>query len=138
LKTCDSQAINNTVNYRKTTETIDDKYIVTFGGKIYTPFFKCFLLQTIKHSNAYKLIYLDNIASGIDNIIQKDYEYESTFTPSDVEITITPNYFIVYHSGSYTVQEADNYGGGEEYILINKETGEYSVIDSAGAADIEW
>jgi hypothetical protein len=131
--------INHTVNYRKTTETIDDKYIVTLGGKIYTPFFKCFLLQTIKHSNTYKLIYLDNIASGIDNIIQKDYEYESTFTPGDAEITITPNYFIVYHQGHYTVRDADNYyDAGEEYILINKKTGEYKIIDSARAIDIDW
>jgi hypothetical protein len=90
-------------------------------------------LQTIKHNNTYKLIYLTNIDSSIDNIIQKDYEYESTFTPDNVGITITPHYFIVYHQGN----EADNYYGGEEYILINKKTGEYKVIDSARGIDIE-
>jgi hypothetical protein len=118
--------------YRRTTETIDDRDVITRGDKIYTPFFKCFLLQTIRPNNTYKLIYLDNIDSGIDNIIRKDYEYKSTFTPGDVEITITPNYFIVYHHGHYTtVPPASIYYDGEEYILINKKTGEYSVIDSA-------
>jgi hypothetical protein len=114
----------------RTTETIDDRYIITHGGKIYTPFFKCFILQTIKHNNTYKLIYLDNIDRSIDNIIQKDYEYGSTFFPHTAEITITPNYFIVCHNG--------NHAYGEEYILINKKTGEYKIIDSAGAIDIDW
>jgi hypothetical protein len=114
----------------RTTETIDDRYIITHQDKIYTPFFKCFILQTIKHDNIYKLIYLDNIDRSIDNIIQKAYEYKSTFIPQEAEITITPNYFIVCHNR--------NYDSGEEYILINKKTGEYKIIDSAGAIDIDW
>jgi hypothetical protein len=124
---------------RRTTETIDDRCIITRQSGIHTPFFKCFLLQTMEHDNSYKLIYLDNIDHNIDNIIRRDYEYESAFTPDDAEITITPNYFIVYHQGHYTVRDADNYynyhAAGEEYILINKKTGEYSVIDMARIID---
>ena len=124
------------VIHNRTTEVIDDKYNITFQDKIYSPFYRCFILQTIGH-NTYKLIYLNNIGS-IDNIIQKDYEYKSTSNPNSAEITITPNYFIIYHHGYYIVREVNNWFIGEDYILINKKTGEYKVIDSARAIDSDW
>jgi hypothetical protein len=61
-----------------------------------------------------------------------------SLTPDSAEITITSNYFIVCHNGNYTVREVDNSYIGEEYILINRKTGEYKVIDSARAIDIDW
>jgi hypothetical protein len=111
----------------RTTETINDKHFITHQGKIYTPFFRCFILQTLEYKNTYKLIYLDNIDFSINNIIEKHYEYESTIIPRNAEITITPNFFIVYH-----------YDIGEEYILINKKTNENKIIDTTRETDKNW
>jgi hypothetical protein len=109
----------------KTNTETPYEYMFSFQeGKTYPPFFKCFIIQTIELNKTFKLIYLDNIDHSIDNVIQKHYEYESTYPPYKAEITITPHYFIVYHP--------------EEYILINQQTGEYKIIDSARANDIDW
>jgi hypothetical protein len=89
---------------------------------IYTAWSRCFIFQKIQptrflEDNIYKLIYLDDFNY---KMIQKEYEYKSTYYPDIISITVTPNYFIVHHD------EID----GEEYILINRETGEYKTLDS--------
>jgi len=90
------------------------------GDTISTSWDRCFILQIINakisRDNIYKLIYIDNTDN---NITQKEYEYKSSKYPDYIDITITHRYFIVEHD------EIE----GEEFILINQETGEYEVID---------
>jgi hypothetical protein len=81
----------------------------------------CFILQIIYDeilkNYIYKIIYINNIN---DNFIQKEYEYKNTYYPSNIYITINSNDFIIEHD------EIE----GNEHILINRETGEYEVIET--------
>ena len=122
------------IKEKKTEKIISDKYSniillplvwnktrqINYDGdnKIRTSWYSCFILQ-IKHGkyikdNTYRLIYIDEF-----NKSRKEYEYKNTFWPEYIDIIKTPNFFIVGHLEM-----------GEEYILINKETGEYTIIDS--------
>ena len=90
---------------------------------IKTTNFRCFVLHRIDGST-YKLLYINELNKNIelDEVAINEYEYKNFWTPGDgLKILITPNYFIVRHWDI----------GGEEWTLINRETGEYNTIDSA-------
>jgi hypothetical protein len=80
---------------------------------------ECFVLHRVAGST-YKLLYI-NEYNELGEMVINEYEYKTIWTPGDgLKILITPNYFIVRH---YDI-------GGEEWILINRETREYNTIDS--------
>ena len=85
--------------------------------------FRCFVLHRTAGST-YKLLYINELNKEnqiLDEVEIIEYEYKTVWIPGDgLKIIITPNYFIVRHWDI----------SGEEYLLINRETGEYRTIDS--------
>jgi len=95
---------------------IDDDIIIK------TTNYRCFILHRISGSR-WKLLFVDEInhdTNDLGEVVIKEYEYQNMWYPSEFKVLITPNFFIIKHWDI----------GGEEYTLINRETGEFSTIDT--------
>jgi hypothetical protein len=84
--------------------------------------YRCFVLHRVFGSH-WKLFYINEFnkdTNDLDEVVIKEYEYQNIWFPAEFKALITPNFFIIKHWDL----------SGEEYTLINRETGEYSIIDT--------